>query len=194
MDLNKLSLFLEDDIILIPEDTQELLLANKFKSYTADLPEKESVVEEPSENPIAMNETASEENGAALEMAISYEGEFEKGLLVVYQGEQLDEDLKTFLLKILRAVSHSLKDIALVASNHLEELHPRAVNQMNPHKVLIFGRMSHPIIKLKETSYEITSHQDVEYLFADDISVIFDDEGLKRKLWKSLQVFFNISK
>lgn len=194
MDLSKLSLFMEEDLILIPEDAQELLLANKFKSYTTDLPLEEGMVNEPAENHTSQGEAINEEKEASLETTISYEGEFEKGLLVIYQGEQLDENLKVFLLKILGAVSHSLKDIALVSSNHISGLHPQAVNQMNPHKVLVFGRMSHPIIKLKEVSYEITSHQDVEYLFADDIPVIFDDESLKRKLWKSLQVFFNISK
>jgi len=185
---------MEEDIFLIPEEAQELLLANKFKKYAADLPEEDSLVEEPSAGGPILEETTPIENEGDLALTISFEGEFEKGLMVIYQGELLEEDLKEFLLKILRAVSHSLKDIALVSSVHLGSLHPKSVNKMNPHKVLVFGRMSHPIIKLKEAPYDITAHEDVEYLFADDLPVIFEDEGLKRKLWKSLQVFFNISK
>ncbi|WP_225444211.1 hypothetical protein [Echinicola arenosa] len=193
MDLNKLGLFMDEDIFLIPDDATELLLANKFKNYGEDLPEETGIVSEPAPalSPTEVNSNNSQDNDI---ITLSYEGDFEKGLLIIYQGEEMSEDIKAFLLKILRAVSYSLKDIGLVSSVQLSSFPPTALNQLNAHKVIVFGRLSHPIIKLKEANYEITADGDTEYIFADDLPVIFEDENLKRKLWKSLQAFFNINK
>ncbi|WP_246581361.1 hypothetical protein [Echinicola shivajiensis] len=181
---------MEEDIVLIPEEAKELLLARKFNQYETNILSENSKVEEPIEN----NASDKDNNVSSISSTIDYEGEFEKGLMVIYQGDTLANELKDFLLKILRAVSHSLKDIALVSSTHLESLDPRAVRKLNPHKVLIFGRLNHPLAHLKEVSYEVTAEKDVEYIFVDDLQIIFEEENLKRKLWKSLQVFFNINK
>ncbi|WP_186756627.1 hypothetical protein [Echinicola salinicaeni] len=193
IDLFKLGLFIEEDIVLIPEEAKELLLARKFNKYKADTPTENIKDETLSENQNS-NSSVADNNEAALSSKIDYDGEFEKGLMVIYQGDELADELKDFLLKILRAVSHSLKDIALVSSTHLESLDHKAVGKLNPHKVLVFGRLNHPLVHLKEANYEVTTEKDVEYIFADDLQIIFEEENLKRKLWKSLQVFFNINK
>lgn len=186
MDLSKLGFFLEDEIFLIPEDAQEILLADKFKDVEEGQPDAAT----PANPPIEEQDQAA----AASSEPVVYEGGFEKGVLIIYQGERIADDIRSFLMKIMGAVNHSLKDIALVSSIHLSGLPSQALNQLNPHKTLVFGRISHPIIQLKEQDYEVTSDQDTEYLFADDLGVIFEDENLKRKLWKSLQVFFHIKK
>ncbi|AGA79935.1 hypothetical protein Echvi_3723 [Echinicola vietnamensis DSM 17526] len=187
MDIDKLGFFIEEDIFLIPEDAQEILLADKFKDVAEDIPEE--LAEDTEETTAG---AAPEETNPLPSLA--YDGDFEKGLLVIHQDDPLGEDLKTFLLKILRAVSYSLKDIALVPASRVAELPPEAILQLNPHKVLVFGRLNHPIIQHKETAYEVTSDGETEFLFADGLPVIFEDESLKRQLWKSLQVLFNINK
>ncbi|UCS92815.1 hypothetical protein KZP23_19415 [Echinicola marina] len=193
IDLFKLGLFIEEDIVLIPEEAKELLLARKFNKYKTDLPSQNSKADEPLASQ-GEGTLAVENNESSLSATIDYEGEFGKGLMVIYQGNLLPDELKDFLLKILRAVSHSLKDIALVSSTHLESLDHSAIKKLNPHKVLVFGRLNHPLAHLKEANYEVTTEKDVEYIFADDLQIIFEEENLKRKLWKSLQVFFNINK
>ncbi len=179
---------MEEDVFLIPEDVNEIKLAQKFKDYDSPIAEVAATVEEPTPLPQSNSEAS------ASEEPIEYEGDFEKRLLVLYQGASLAEDTKGFLLKILQAVSHNLKDIALVSSSQISTLPPNCISHLGPHKVIVFGNLSHPIIQLKEHDYEIKSNEGTEYLFADDLGLIFGDDKLKRKLWTSLQAFFNIKK
>ena len=53
--------------------------------------------------------------------------------------------------------------------------------------------IKHPINALPATAYEVYSEDGTEYLFADALSVISEEKELKRKLWNSLQVLFNLS-
>ncbi|AWW29000.1 hypothetical protein DN752_01975 [Echinicola strongylocentroti] len=193
MDIDKLGFFIEEDIFLIPEDAKEILLADKFKDYSDDLPEDHSTASESlSDGSSPEQAQPNEESGASV--ALTYEGDFEKSLLVIHQDSPLSEELKGFLLKILRAVSYSLKDIALVSASQVSSLPVNTVQQLNPHKILVFGSLNHPIIQQKENNYEISSDGEVEYLFADSLPVIFEDQNLKKNLWNSLQAFFNINK
>ncbi|WP_229683339.1 hypothetical protein [Echinicola rosea] len=191
MDIDKLGFFIEEDIFLIPEDAQEILLADKFKDVAGDISEKNPATTTGS---IAENPEAQPDNETVSPPSLVYDGDFEKGLLVIHQDDPLGEELKEFLLKILRAVSYSLKDIALISASQVAELPPEAVQQLNPHKILVFGRLSHPMIQLKEVNYEVTSDGEIEYLFADSLPVIYEEQNLKKQLWKSLQAFFNINK
>ena len=59
--------------------------------------------------------------------------------------------------------------------------------------VLKFGRIKHPINALPAHAYEVYSDEGTEYLFADALSVISETKELKRKLWNSLQVVFNLT-
>ncbi|QDH81619.1 hypothetical protein FKX85_17530 [Echinicola soli] len=191
MDIDKLGFFIEEDIFLIPEDAQEILLADKFKDFTEDISKENPAI--PADNP-ADSPQEQPDNETVSSPSLVYDGDFEKGLLVIHQDDPLGEELKAFLLKILRAVSYSLKDIALVSASQVAGLPPEAVQQLNPHKILVFGRLSHPMIQLKEANYEVTSDDEIEYLFADSLPVIFEEQDLKKQLWKSLQAFFNINK
>ena len=124
---------------------------------------------------------------------IEYEGGFKQRVLIIYQGDQLGTEVREFLMKVLGAVGCSLKDVALVSSDHLQELPESSIQQLHPQKCLIFGRVNHPIMKEKTQNYEII-HGETEYYFGDDLEDLKDDIPMKKKLWSSLQVLFHINK
>jgi hypothetical protein len=64
---------------------------------------------------------------------------------------------------------------------------------LNAHVILKFGRIKHPVNAIQAMPYEVHAEEETEYLFADALSVIAEDVHLKKKLWKSLQILFNLS-
>ncbi len=150
-------------------DSDIVLLKEEVKTF---LPESKEVAEE------------------ILELL--YEGNFEKGILIIYEGNHLEPALREFLFKILQAVNCSLKDVALSASESVEEIPMQTVLDMSPNKVVVFGKLHHDLTNLKKHAYEITNEDGVEYLFVDSVQEISGNVPLKKSLWEKLQVLFNI--
>lgn len=182
LNLQHLSLFLDQELLVLPEDIRKHQLSEMLKARHAYHPEEDvlgdvSSVEEPEEE----------------ELLINYEGNFEKGVLICYEGKELEKETRVFLLKILGAVGYSLKDVALVSGTQLQESPEKSFNQLNPHTCLIFGSVNHPSIPTKTNNYEILNGE-VVFLFADDLKEIEENTSLKKKLWAILQVLFQINK
>ena len=186
LNLHHLSLLLDQDLVIIPEDINKHLLSDQLKARHA------SFIEETG---ITQNISASEAEEEYLEeiLKINYEGNFEKGVLIIYQGNHLEDSYREFLMRILGAVGYSLKDVALVSTNHIHELPVDCISQLNPNKCLVFGALNHPIMRLKTKDYEIISGE-AACFFADPLEELADNVQLKRKLWTGLQVLFNIKK
>lgn len=192
LNLYHLSLILDQDLIVIPEEIRIHQLSEKLKARHAYHPEEgisESniSVSEPPE----LNKPEKEYQDEFLK--INYEGNFEKEVLIIYEGSLLEDSSRDFLMKILGAVGCSLKDVALVAATHLLELPSESISHLNPHKCIVFGKVIHPLIRLKKENYEIISGE-IVFLFADDLKEIAENIPLKKKLWSSLQVLFTITK
>ncbi|HLW18941.1 MAG TPA: hypothetical protein VKX33_01385 [Cyclobacteriaceae bacterium] len=166
LDLQQLSLILDQDLVILQEDVPKLLSWQKTDN-------QEEYTEE-------INE-------------ITYEGNFEKGILVMFQGNELESSHREFLLKILGAVGCSLKDVALISSGRILELPEESINRLNPRKCLVFGTFSHPIMQFKTSTYEVISGE-TEYFFADAMEDLVENIPLKRSLWNGLQVLFQIKK
>jgi len=175
MSIHDLGLILDKEIYLLPEET-ELLLAKKQN-------------EPLEENPIAQQEEFEEEA-----VALDYEGGFEKGILVIYEGKSLESNLSDYLFKILGAVSCSLKDIALTSSENTEKTSMASISALNPNRIIVFGKVRHEIMMSVKKTYEVHQEDDIEYLFADDLKQISESLDLRKALWKELQVLFNITK
>jgi hypothetical protein len=96
-------------------------------------------------------------------------------------------------MKILGAVNCSLKDIALLGADQLENMDPAVLDQLNPQKIIVFGLVHHPIMQHKVDLYKI---RDVGYelLFVNDLIEISTNVALKKSLWTSLQILFHINK
>lgn len=180
MNLNEISLFLTEPIVIIPG---EILKEAPIKEKEL-APQNNLLLEDEKEKNMEENDVRE------LDVA-SFEGSFQKGLLVLYQGRQLSEPSQLFLMNILKAVNHSLKDIALISEEELLNGHPDSINRLNPQNILIFGKLNHSIMQFKREDYAIVQ-ADQTCLFSDDLREIEANKPLKIKLWTALQVLFNI--
>ena len=164
-------MFLDSDIVIVQDEIPALLEKNFSIDSVSDA------------------EAISEE-----EHDLIYEGNFDKGILIVYEGSHLEADLREFLFKILGAVNCSLKDIALSSSESVEEVSLAKIEELNANKILIFGKLNHKLYQYKQRDYEIRNDKGIEYLYSDDLRSIFSDVSLKKSLWNMLQILFGIKK
>lgn len=147
-------------------------------------------------NPSAKSEIAEEKVIVAeiKDEPIQVRGNFEKGVLILHEEESLRPEVMDMLVKMINAVGHSMNEVGLLASQSLEGRNMEDFKNLNAHTVLKFGRIKHPVNSILTSLYEVYSEDETEYLSADALSVISEDQKLKKKLWTALQVLFNISK
>lgn len=188
LNLHELSLLLDQDIVIIQEDVEQHRSKEKLAPLHAAQQQDGSGV------PLALQgkTQAADETQEEL-LKFKYEGNFDKGVLVIYQGNGLDPGHREFLMKILGAVGCSLKDVALMSSDHVLELPSGSLGRLTPHKLLVFGSFNHEIMKLKTANYRCIGEETL-YFFADDLGDLVHNVHLKKELWKGLQVLFNIKK
>jgi len=193
--LESLQTFLEDSIFLLPEDqkkieqslfgTSESQVGNKtvFVEKSTDLntetPEKSNLPEEVQSAPVLD--------------PIQVRGNFTKGILVLHEESSLNSEVMDMLVKMLNACGHSMTEVGLLAAESLENRSMEDFQALNAHVVLKFGRVKHPLNQLPVTPYEIHTEGETEYLFADALTSISEDKTLKRQLWTTLQLLFNLS-
>lgn len=201
--LEELQSLIEEEIYLIPEDRKAILAQlegissvkpeikptaqviptvqdQPIKEPVAvpayqPLPEPQSVVEEPMVEPIAIR------------------GNFSKGVLILHEEAELTAEVMDMLVKMINACGHSMNEVGLVASESLEGRSMEDFLSLNAHTVLKFGRIKHPINAVPAPFYEVYAENETEFLFADSLSMISEDKNLKKKLWTSLQVLFNLT-
>ncbi|MBS9523161.1 hypothetical protein KI659_03935 [Litoribacter alkaliphilus] len=183
LNLSSLSLFITEEMVIIPEELQKISLSQKFKNNDALIPHQKELVQE---------------NGNVAEIQIEdilaqVKGQFQKGIVVIHEGHELESSLQEFLLKILGAVNCSLKDIALIGADNIENMPESCIDVLNPNKIIVFGLIHHPIFEHKKSKYIITQPS-FEILFADDLKDISENVALKKQLWTSLQSLFQINK
>jgi hypothetical protein len=193
--LESLQTFLEDSIFLLPEDqkkieqslfgtsesqvAKEIVAVEKTADLSAETLEKSNLPEEIQSAPV-------------LE-PIQVRGNFTKGILVLHEESSLNSEVMDMLVKMLNACGHSMTEVGLLAAESLENRSMEDFQALNAHVVLKFGRVKHPINQLPITPYEIHTEGETEYLFADALTSISEDKTLKRQLWTSLQLLFNLS-
>lgn len=188
--------FLDDTLFLLPEDQKNIAqslvgtrevrntgIGNEANLKPADL-DIETV--EPSNLPEAISSRPVFE-------PIQVKGNFTKGILVLHEESSLNSDVMEMLVKMLNACGHSMTEVGLLAAESLENRSMEDFQALNAHVVLKFGRVKHPINQLPITPYEIHTEGETEYLFADALTSISEDKTLKRQLWTTLQLLFNLS-
>lgn len=175
VNLHELGMFIDSEVYIIKEEISSLTSKNSFKFVSTSTPE------------------AFEEDSIAEEFDLIYEGNFEKGILVIYEGSHLEPDLREFLFNILGAVKCSLKDIALSSSESIEEVSQSKIDALAPNKILVFGKLRHPIFQIKQQDYEIKNEAGIEYLFSNDLSAIFSNKEFKKSLWNKLKILFGVN-
>jgi hypothetical protein len=194
--LESLSAFLEEPIFLLEEDRKRLAESLQVSGGK----EAMSAVEQPvafssSENTAtdALTPIDQETKLESVEEPIPIKGNFSKGILVIHEETNLNPEVMDMLVKMLNACGHSMSEVGLLAAENLENRSMEDFKALNAHVVLKFGRIKHPINQLPISSYEILTEEETEYLFADALTSISEDKGLKRQLWAALQLLFNLS-
>ncbi len=187
--------FLEDSIFLLPEDRKKI--EQSLFGTSEDLVAKETAeVEKSTDLSAATSEVSNSpeeiQSVPALE-PIQVRGNFTKGILVLHEESNLNSEVMDMLVKMLHACGHSMTEVGLLAAESLENRSMEDFQALNAHVVLKFGRVKHPINQLPITPYEIHTEGETEYLFADALTSISEDKTLKRQLWTTLQLLFNLS-
>lgn len=176
--IHHLSLFLDSPIYLLPEEKGLYLELGEKNQAIEDIPTEEVL------SPAIIEEEMQE---------LAYEGNFEKGVLIAYDSPDLSAELKELLFKILDAVGCSLKDIALCHEGLINAASMDQVDALNPSKVIVFGRISHPLMHYKKENYQREMVEGTEYLFADSLDQIYTSKELKKALWGALKTLFNVT-
>lgn len=187
MNLQHLSLFIEEAIYLIPGDVVNIPTAKEDPNLTT--------AQETALNYTTVIDSViaqEEESRAVLE--INYKGNFEKGVLVIHEDAALSLELQELLFKILGAVGCSLKDIALVSKADLEVTDMNSIQSLNPSKIILFGTFAHDLMHYRQELYKIHVEDGMEFLFADGLDAIQTNVSLKKSLWNQLQILFGIKK
>lgn len=193
--LENLKAFLEEELYLIPEDLrkleEELQGAESPNQIPMLSPENTSLSSDPEakEDTVDLEELKEEIKPDPIPVS----GNFSKGILILHEESELGPDVLDMLVKMINACGHSMNEVGMISSENLENRSLEEFQALNAHVVLKFGRIKHPINAIPANPYEIYSEEETEYLFADALSVIAEDKPLKIKLWKSLQILFNLS-
>ena len=187
--------FLEDSIFLLPEDRKKIeqsLFGTAGNLVAKETAEVEKSTDLSAATPEVSNSPEEIQSVPALE-PIQVRGNFTKGILVLHEESNLNSEVMDMLVKMLNACGHSMTEVGLLAAESLENRSMEDFQALNAHVVLKFGRVKHPINQLPITPYEIHTEGETEYLFADALTSISEDKTLKRQLWTTLQLLFNLS-
>lgn len=191
--IHHLSQFITEDIFLLPDEFQ---ITSQPKAIdlsalgTSNLNPSTPLIFSDSKESISGNTSTQ----TFQEDPIPVLGNFEKGVLILIEEVILRPEVMDMLVKMLNAVGHSMNEVGIIHSNTLDKRSMRELQSLNAHTLLKFGRLPHPISSLPATPYHVYVEGAVQYLFADALSTISEDNLLKKKLWVALQILFNISK
>lgn len=195
--LENLKSFLEEELFLIPEDLKKLedQLSGVGSTLTSTPPHQAVVSLEPITQNATIQESSDLEKVKEEIKAepIPLKGNFTKGIAILHEESELAAEVMDMLVKMINACGHSMNEVGMISSEVLENRSMEDFLSLNAHVVLKFGRIKHPVNAIAAPPYEIHSEEETEYLFADALTVISEDKNLKRKLWNSLQILFNLS-
>lgn len=194
--LESLSVFLDEPIFLLEADRKSIAAALQVSGGNEAQPAEELKSTTTASKNLATRTLLSTDDGIRLESVeeqIPIKGDFSRGILVIHEEANLNAEVMDMLVKMLNACGHSMSEVGLLAAENLENRNMEEFKALNAHVVLKFGRIKHPINQLPINSYEIHTEEETEYLFADALTSISEDKGLKRKLWGALQLLFNLS-
>ncbi len=176
--------------------TEELfLIEDEFSDFSNKVSQKplDSRPVNQSDNESSQSQIESQKESTVLNEPISVRGSFKKGILILHEEDALAPAVMEMLVNIINAVGHSMNEVGMLNSKELEGRSMEEFQAINAHVVLKFGTIKHPVNALVSTFYESHTEGETEYLFADSLSSISEDRILKKKLWDSLRVLFNIS-
>jgi hypothetical protein len=194
MNIQQLQYILTEDLFLIKEEFKIKPISGKSEPNPIQEKPQNSIPKAVSTSPSSIVQEPAAEDLVISKEPIPIRGNFENGVLILHEEEELADEVMEMMVKMIQAVNHSMNEVGMISSKNLEGRSLEEFMDLNAHKVLKFGRIKHPINALPAIEYTIHTEEETEYLFADSLSVISEDRDLKVKLWNSLKILFNISK
>jgi precorrin-6B methylase 1 len=172
--LQLLSLYMDSDLVFLPEEKDSFSppLENNSESF--------DVMKEEIENLQEHEE-------------LIFDGEFNKKIMIVFEGDELSVDCHEFLYKLISAINCSIKDVAIFSSHDFEKAKAQQILDLDAQKIIVFGKVRHELFNFTKKEYEIIVLEQVEYLFADNLNSIIEDVSLKKALWNKLKTLFNLN-
>ena len=129
-------------------------------------------------------------------------GAHQKGLIIFWESALTDtQELEQFLSKILSAVQFNLQsDTFLIKLKPDQKIPFTSINYLKPSQYLVsFGIAPTRLgLHFNVQKYQDFQHQQIKYLFTDDLQAIFEERQRGEKqmsaaLWKALKRLFDIS-
>jgi DNA polymerase III psi subunit len=135
---------------------------------------------------IPENETASSSSPVSVpdepiiveEEAVSYDGSFNKKVLVVISDSASDAD-RDFLMNVLKAIQLTIDDIGIITSADKTQWH-----QLSPNRIINFQAIT------TQEFYTVSEENGIQHLYAHTLSEISQDVNLKKQLWVTLKQAF----
>lgn len=194
MNIQQLQHILTEELFLIKEEYTGKQLSDQAAEKAIPTPVPTHTPKAAAIAETSLVQDPSPEELLVIKEPIQLRGNFENGVLILHEEEELSAEVMEMLVKMIQAVNHSMNEVGMISSKALAGHNLEEFKDLNAHKVLKFGRIKHPINALPALEYSIHTEEETEYLFADSLSLIVDDRDLKLKLWNSLKILFNISK
>lgn len=127
---------------------------------------------------------------------LRYLGNNERGVLIVTNHEEavyLPDNELQFLTSILTACKLSLSDVAIVNRVREQRLYKELIENLHSSKVLLFGIDPSTFgLPIQFPHFQIQEFDKRTYLSAPVLSLVENDVALKKNLWNSLKLLFEI--
>jgi hypothetical protein len=174
------------------EDENLQLLSLYMDAQVIVLPQEKAVIR--SNAPQIQEENLENEDLALEEVnPLVFVGNFEKKVLIVFEGDELSAETHEFLFKLVSAVNCTVKDVAIFSSQDFERASTSQIEALDAQKIIIFGKVLHELFNFTRNNYEIINREQIDYLFCEDLNSIIGNLATKKILWGKLKNLFNLN-
>ena len=113
-------------------------------------------------------------------------------VLDVHKGILFKTKEFTLLVKIIKAIKLEVEDCAIINIHDNPQMTSEQILALNPSKVLYFGDNLIEKFARTKTVYQVKSVGKVQQFLAENLTIIERDKAKKLKLWKGLQLLFEL--
>lgn len=113
-------------------------------------------------------------------------------IISVNNDEQLNQSHLQWLDKVIEAIKMNSNDFSIMDSNVAKMLRISKLNSIFENIIIFDNNIDKYGIHANLPKYEFFSFNNLNILYADEISITKDDNTLKKRLWLALQSQFNV--
>ncbi len=113
-------------------------------------------------------------------------------IISVNNDEQLNQSHLQWLDKVIEAIKMNSNDFSIMDSNVAKMLRISKLNSIFENIIIFDNNIDKYGIHANLPKYEFFSFNNLNILYADEISITKDDNTLKKRLWFALQSQFHV--